>query len=163
MGRWRITALAFTASLLGHASPAWAAEFRHFGYYLLQSHIKLTATSPRNIPIKPVVFHVSTDGISVRVSVDGEEESTSTFEIYRSDGIGHQRSPRGALEVIPGVQATNRAGGELRHLRLCKEFMTITTFPGVSDQTVISHAIAAEPKTAKTSPPAPIDARPATP
>jgi hypothetical protein len=163
MGRWRITPLALAASLLLPSSHAWSAEFRHFGYFLLQSHIKLTGTSPRNIPIKPVVFHVSTDGVSVRVSVDGDEDSTSTFEIYRSDGIGRQRSPRGALEVIPGVQATNRAGGELRHLRLCKEFMTITTFPGVSDQTVISHAIAAEPKTATPSPTDPNDARPTTP
>jgi hypothetical protein len=163
MGRRRITTLALAACLILPSSHTWSAEFHHFGYFLLQSHSKLTGTSSRTIPIKPVVFHVSTDGVSVRVSVDGEEESTSTFEIYRSDGIGRQRAPRGALEVIPGVQAINRTSGELRHLRLCKEFMTITTFPGVSDQTIISHAIAAEPKTAKPSPPPPKDTPPPTP
>lgn len=147
-----MTPLALAACLLLPSSRSWSAEFRHFGYFLLQSHIKLSGATPRNIPIKPVVFHVSTDGVSVRVSLDGDSDSTSTFEIYRSDGIGRQRTPRGALEIIPGIQATNRADGELRHLRLCKEFMTITTFPGVSDQTIISHAIAAEPKTA-TPPP----------
>lgn len=163
MGRRRITPLALAACLLLPSSHSWSAEFRHFGYYLLQSHIKLTGTTQRTIPIKPVVFHVSTDGVSVRVSVDGDEDSTSTFEIYRSDGIGRQRSPRGALEIIPGVQATNRLAGELRHLRLCKEFLTITTFPGLSDQTVISHAIAAEPKTANTPPPDPKASPPTTP
>ena len=141
-----MTCVALAAFLLFPSLPARSAEFRHFGYFLLQSHIKLTGATSRTIPIKPVVFHVSTDGISVRVSVDGEEESTTTFEIYRSDGIGRQRANRGPLEVIPGIQAINRSGGELRHLRLCKEFLTITSFPGVSDQTVISHAIAAEPK-----------------
>ena len=70
-----------------------------------------------------------------------------SFEIYRSDGIGRQRKGSGALEVIPGLQATSNVGGILRHLRLSRESMTITTFPGVSDQTIVSHAIAAEPKT----------------
>lgn len=137
---------AIAACLILSALPARSAEFRHFGYFLLQSRVKLTGATSRSIPIKPVVFHVSTDGISVRVSMDGEEESTTTFEIYRSDGIGRQNSDRGPLEVVPGIQATNRNGGELRHLRLCKDFLTITSFPGVSDQTIISHAIAAEPK-----------------
>lgn len=137
---------AIAACLILSACAARSAEFRHFGYFLLQSRAKVTGVSTRNIPIKPIVFHVSTDGITVRISVDGDEESTSSFEIYRSDGIGRQKSERGALDVIPGIQAISRSGGELRHLRLCKEFLTITSFPGVSDQTVISHAIAAEPK-----------------
>ena len=46
----------------------------------------------------------------------------------------------------------SKAGGVLRHLRLTRESFTITTFPGVSDQTIISHAIAAELKPAATSP-----------
>lgn len=122
-----------------------AEEFRPFGHFLLKSHFKLTGEARREIPIKPVVFHVSTNGVAVKVSVDGQEEDTTTFQIYRSDGISRQRSNRGAIEVVPGVQAMNQSSGELRHLRLCKEFLTITTFPGVSDQTVVIHAIAAEP------------------
>lgn len=156
MGRRRITTLALAICLLLTTSHGWSDDFRLFGYFLLQSRTKLTGSTSRNIPIKTVVFHVFTDGVSVRVSVEGDPESTSTFEIYRSDGIGRQRSPRGALEIIPGIQAINRSSGEFRHLRLCKEFMTITAFPGVSDQTIISHAIAAEPKQApKNSTPTP--------
>lgn len=140
---------ALVALMLASHSDAHASEFRHFGYFLIQSHFKLSGSEQKTIPIKPVVFDVSTDGISVRISVHGEEDSASHFEIYRSDGIGRQRGKRGALEVIPGLQALSKSTGEIRHLRLCKEFLTITTFPGVSDQTVVIHAVAAEPKPIK--------------
>jgi len=103
------------------------------------------------IPMKPLAFRVFTDGTIIKVSTEGDEDSGTTFEIYRSDGIGRQRVEGGALEVIPGLQATSKSGGMLRHLRLSKESMTITTFPAVSDQTIVSYAVAAEPRTAQPS------------
>jgi len=121
-----------------------AVEFRHVGDFLLQSHFKLTGEVMSPIPIKAVVFRVFTDGIVIRVSADGDDEAFTTFEIYRSDGIGRQRSEGGALEVIPGVQAMSRNNNVLRHLRMTAESLTITTFPGVSDQTIVSYAVAAE-------------------
>lgn len=129
-------------------SSAFADEYKHVGDFLLQSHFKLTGQRVTPIPMKPIAFRVFTDGIRIRVTVEGEDESHTTFEIYRSDGIGRQRKGSGALEVIPGLQATSNIGGLLRHLRLSKESLTITTFPGVSDQTVVSYAVAAEPKLA---------------
>ena len=123
-----------------------ATEFKHVGDFLLQAHFKLTGQQVTPIPMKPIAFRVSTDGVRIRVSAEGNEESHSTFEIYRSDGIGRQRQGAGALEVIPGLQAMSNSGGTLRHLRLSRESMTITTFPGVSDQTIVSHAVAAEPR-----------------
>lgn len=125
-----------------------ATEFKHVGDFLLQAQYKLTGQQMTPIPTKPIAFSVSTDGIRVRVTAEGDEEARTTFEIYRSDGIGRQRQGSGALEVIPGLQATSNAGGVLRHLRLSRESMTITTFPGVSDQTIVSHSVAAEPKPA---------------
>lgn len=122
-----------------------ASEFRHVGDYLLQSHFKITGAKMTPIPMKPLAFRVFTDGVEVRVSTEGDEDAHATFEIYRSDGIGRQRSGRGALEVIPGVQATCQTNGVMRHLRLSRESMTITTFPAVSDQTIVSHAVAAVP------------------
>lgn len=139
--------LAFTVFL----TAARADEFKHVGDFLLQAHFKLTGKQVTPIPMKPIAFRVFTDGIRIRVSAEGEEESHTTFEIYRSDGIGRQRKGSGALEVIPGLQATSNVGGILRHLRLSRESMTITTFPGVSDQTTVSHAIAAEPRTGPTA------------
>jgi hypothetical protein len=128
------------------APPLSAAEFKHVGDFLLSAHFKLTGQQVTPIPMKPIAFSVFTDGVRIRVTAEGVEDSHSTFDIYRSDGIGRQRSGAGALEVIPGIQATSNTSGTLRHLRLCREFMTITTFPGVSDQTIVSHAIAAEPR-----------------
>jgi hypothetical protein len=123
-----------------------AAEFKHVGDFLLQSHFKLTGQQVSPIPMKPIAFRVFSDGVRIRVSAEGDEESHTTFDIYRADGIGRQRQGAGALEVIPGLQAMSNAGGTLRHLRLSRESMTITTFPGVSDQTIVSYAVAAEPK-----------------
>jgi hypothetical protein len=134
-----ITALAFSSAVS-------AAEFKHVGDYLLQAHFKLTGQQVTPIPMKPIAFSVFTDGVKIPVTAEGDDDSHSTFEIYRSDGIGRQRQGAGALEVIPGLQAMSNVGGTLRHLRLSRESMTITTFPGVSDQTTVSHAIAAEPK-----------------
>ncbi|MEY3897546.1 MAG: hypothetical protein RLZZ214_3067 [Verrucomicrobiota bacterium] len=125
---------------------ASASEFKHVGDFLLQAHFKITGQQVTPIPMKPLAFSVFTDGVKIRVTAEGDADSHSTFEIYRSDGIGRQRQGAGALEVIPGLQATSNVGGTLRHLRLSREAMTITTFPGVSDQTIVSHAVAAEPR-----------------
>ena len=137
--------LAVLLILFSCLSVARADGFRHVGDFLLESHFKLTGAKVTPIPMKPIAFRVFTDGVRIRVFAEGDEESHTTFEIYRSDGIGRQRQGHGALEVIPGLQATCETGGVLRHLRLSRESMTMTTFPGVSDQTIVSHAIAAEP------------------
>lgn len=139
--------------LLALAAAASASEFKHVGDFLLQAHFKLTGQQMTPIPMKPIAFRVFTDGVRIRVTAEGDEEAHTTFEIYRSDGIGRQRQDSGALEVIPGLQAMSNVGGTLRHLRLSRESMTMTTFPGVSDQMIVSHAIAAEPKleTARTA------------
>ena len=126
----------------------WGLEFRHVGDFLLKSHFKLTGGQMTPVPIKPIAFRVFTDGTRIRVSAEGDDEAHTTFEIYRSDGIGRQHQSSGALEVIPGLQAMSNVGGILRHLRLSRESLTITTFPGVSDQTVVSYSVATEPKIA---------------
>ena len=132
------------------AKAAVAAEFRHLGDYLLKAHFKVSGAELIPIPIKSMTFRVYTDGVTIRVQPEDDEEAHTSFEIYNSDGIGQQRPDSGALEVIPGVQASTDIGGMLRHLRLSKESLTITTFPNVSDQTTVSYAIAAVPK--KTEP-----------
>lgn len=124
---------------------AYGGEFRRIGDYVLRSRTKITGDQVTRITIKPMLLHVSTDGIQVRVFADDEEEAHSTYDIYRSDGIGRQNGRSGILEVIPGVQATSNQGGSFRHLRLTKEALTITQFPGISDQTIITLALAVTP------------------
>jgi hypothetical protein len=137
---------ALTLIFMLHAAFAAAGEFRHVGDYLLKTHFKLISGEMVTIPMKPIAFKVTTDGVTIRISPEGEEEAHTSFDIYRSDGIGQQRPGSGALEVIPGVQASSTKDGTLRHLRLSRESLTITTFPGVSDQTIVSYAVAATPK-----------------
>lgn len=136
-----------TISIIALAAclPSQGEEFRHVGDYLLKSHFKMTGDKVTPIPMKPIAFRVYTDGVTVKVSAEGDDEAHTKFEIYCSDGIGRQRQAGGALEIIPGIQATSTVGGVLRHLRLSAESMTITTFPSVSNQTIVSHSIAAEP------------------
>lgn len=144
-------------TIISALSAVRASEFRHVGDYLLNARYKLTGERVTPVPMKALVLHVFTDGVRIRISAEGDDSAHTTYEIYRSDGIGRQRGGAGALEVIPGLQATCAAGGTLRHLRLTREALTITTFPGVSDQTIVSHAVAAEPT------PAPVSARENTP
>lgn len=144
----RPLSIAFSLML---ASAAVAGEFRHVGDFLLKSHFKITGQRTTPIPMKPFAFRVFTDGVKIKLYAEGDDESHTTFEIYRSDGIGRQRVEGGALEVIPGLQATSHAGGVLRHLRLSRESMTLTTFPAVSDQTIVIYAVAAEPKSVEPS------------
>lgn len=138
--KWRIAAV-----LLGLGLTSLAEEFRHVGDYLLHSHFKLTGDKMTSIPMKPIAFRVYTNGVTIKVATEDDEEAHTKFEIYRSDGISRQRSGGGAIEIIPGLQAISRSAGVMRHLRLSGESMTITTFPGVSNQTIVSHAVAAEP------------------
>lgn len=146
MGRWTITFGLILWTCLACCSPAATDDegYRHVGDYLLKAHFKLTGDKLTPIPMKPIAFRVYTNGVTIKVATEGDEDAHTKFDIYRSDGIGTQRSNGGALEIIPGLQATSTVDGVLRHLRLSAESMTITTFPGVSNQTIVSHSVAAE-------------------
>jgi hypothetical protein len=130
------------AILLSVTAPAGAQEFRHLGDFILKSHLKITDGRVSPIPVKAMAFHVYTDGLTIRVSAEDDPNASTSFDIYRSDGVGRRRAGGGGIEVIPGLQATSRIDGVYRHLRLSSESLTITTFPGVSDQTIVSHAVA---------------------
>lgn len=141
MRSFATTALLIAAGALS----ACAEEFRHIGDFIIDSRIKVTSGQVLPVAIKPLRLSAYTDGISVRISTSGDSESASDYTIYRSDGIGRQKSAGGALEVVPGVQATSKESGIFRQLRLTQDSLTITTFPGVSDQIVVTHARLAPP------------------
>lgn len=132
--------------LLVVAAPAPARgddSFRHIGDFLIESRLKVIGGRVTPVAIKPLRLSAYTDGLSVRISTEGDSGQASEYEIYRSDGIGRQPSPGGALEVVPGVQAVAEHSGVFRQLRLTRDTLTITTFPGVSDQIVVTHAVLA--------------------
>lgn len=133
-----------TLCSLAFALPAIAAggDFASFGNYIVRQQTKITGNGKViQVPIKPLRLSVATDGITVRVSTGSQTDAWSTFTIYRSDGIGRQDRPGGPLEVVPGIQATSGHGGVHKHLRLTRDALTLTTFPGVSDQTIVIHAV----------------------
>ncbi len=115
--------------------------FRHVGDYLVTSRLKVTDAEVTRLAIKPFRLSVFTNGSEVRISASGDEEGGATFEVYRSDGIGRQAVRSAALEIVPGLQASSSQGGLLSHLRLTPSSLTITRFPGVSNQTIITHAV----------------------
>jgi hypothetical protein len=115
--------------------------YQHIGIYQVCSCIKVTDDVVTRVEIKPMILHVTSNGTTIRVSTEGAEAGTSTYEIYRSDGIGRQNGRSGVLEVIPGVQGSSCKDGVMRHIRVSRESLTITRFAGVSNQTVITHAV----------------------
>lgn len=119
---------------------ASAADFRHIGDFVIHSRVKISGDDVVSTAIKPLRLSAYTDGVSVRVSTHDSAEEASEYRIYRSDGIGRQQSPGGPLEVVPGVQAVSEKGDILRQIRLTKDTLTITSFPGVSDQIVVTRA-----------------------
>lgn len=131
--------------IIAGTCAAVAEEFRHIGDFITRSRVKVSAGQIRPVAMKPLVLSVYTDGISVRISTSGDADHATDYTIYRSDGIGRQKGASGALEVVPGVQATSEQAGIFRQLRLTQERLTITSFPGVSDQIVITHAQLAPP------------------
>ncbi|MEM1085042.1 MAG: hypothetical protein AAGI48_13100 [Verrucomicrobiota bacterium] len=138
--------IATTALLIiAGTMAAVAEEFRHIGDFITKSRVKVSSGQILPVAMKPLMLSVYTDGISVRISTNGDSEHATDYTIYRSDGIGRQKGAGGALEVVPGVQATSEQAGILRQLRLTREQLTITSFPGVSDQIVITHARLAPP------------------
>ena len=136
------------SSLLLVAGVAGAAEFRHVGDFIVTSRLKIVRDQALPVTIKPLRLSAYTDGITVRISAEGGLDQASEYAIYRSDGIGRQTSEGGALEVVPGVQALSEKAGIFRQLRMTRDSLTITTFPGVSDQTIVTHAVLAKPPVA---------------
>jgi len=135
-------------------TQAGAAEFGPVGEFIIRSQTKITGTGKViRVPMKPLKLSVSTDGVTIRISTGNQTDAWSSFTIYRSDGIGRQNAPGGPLEVVPGVQATSDHGGVHKHLRLTRDTLTLTVFPGVSDQTLVTHAVLATPS--QDEPPAP--------
>ena len=150
MKRFRTTIVGLLSVVLGFAGAAAAGEFSTMGDYVIHRQVKITGVGKVvDIPMKPLALRVETDGVTVRISTSVENDEWSTFAIYRSDGIGRQTTAGGPLEVVPGVQATSDTGGVHKHLRLTQDTLTLTVFPGVSDQTVITHARLVPPATDK--------------
>jgi len=162
MKHYRPSIVALLAAALGFIGSAAAGEFTPMGEYMILRQMKIAGSGKVvEIPIKPLPIKVETDGVTVRLSADtsSDNDNWSTFKIYRSDGIGRQTAPGGPLEVVPGVQATSDTSGVHKHLRLTRDTLTLTVFPGVSDQTLVTQAKLVAPAESGGAAPPAADAR----
>lgn len=139
------------ALFLALCTISMAEEPRHVGDFQIDQTMKIQGTEVTKVPMKPLRITVTTDGEMLYISTEGEKARAS-YKIYRSDGIGRQTVRGGALEIVPGVQAYAEHGGVLRHIRMTRDELTITTFPGVSNQTIVTHATGVAPKGVPVSP-----------
>ena len=138
-------ALALVAGGAARAQQAAAtpAGFRHVGSFVVRAQLKITDDRVTRVPIKPILIDVFTNGVELRMVAAGRDDASPSYQLYRSDGIGRLNPETGVLEVIPGLQGSSCRDGILRHARVTREALTLTQFAGVSNQTLVTHAVAA--------------------
>lgn len=116
--------------------------FRHIGHYQLKSKLRVERGDVAPVVISPLNYEVYSDGIDLRLycRVAGEDTYT-TFQIYRSDGIGLSRSS-GEIDLIAGVQALNTSAEMVRQISITRNSFTMVKMPPRSHRVIITRAIA---------------------
>lgn len=127
----------------GEERPAkLPAGFRYIGHYKLNSKIRVENGDTMPVVISPLVYRVFSDGIDVRVYCFASgEDSYTTYEIYRSDGIGVARKS-GEIDVVAGVQASCTKGDMVRQLSVTRNSLTMVKMPPRSHRVIVTRAIA---------------------
>ncbi len=145
---WAVAA----GSLRGEEVPAKLPPgFRFIGDYRLNSKIRVETGEVMSVVISPLVYRVYSDGIDVRVYCRAAgEDSFTSYEIYRSDGIGVARKS-GEIDVVGGVQAYCTKGGMVRQLSVTRHSMTMVKIPPRSHRVVVTRAIAMQAGTHESS------------
>ena len=116
--------------------------FRHIGNYQLNPKFRVERGEGTPVVISPLYYQVFTDGIDLRLyySVSGENHFT-TYQIYRSDGIGVSRKS-GEIDLIAGVQALNTSGEMIRQISITRNSFTMVKIPPRSHRVIITRAFA---------------------
>ncbi|MEJ6571526.1 MAG: hypothetical protein QNL01_15545 [Akkermansiaceae bacterium] len=131
----------FSGALHGNDHPAnLPVGFRFIGHYKLNSKIRVENGDTMPVVISPLVYHVYSDGIEVRVyCLTAGEESFTNYEIYRSDGVGVTRKS-GEIDVVAGVQAYCTKGGMIRQLSVTRNSLTMVKMPQRSYRVLVTRA-----------------------
>lgn len=116
------------------------SEFTHIGEYVatLETRVENGVSNP--VVLSPLIYHVYTDGIDIRLyclSVD--DESFSSYRIYRSDGIGLTDAD-GEVSYIAGVQASSMLGDVCRQISVTRESLVMVKIPPRSNRVTIISA-----------------------
>jgi hypothetical protein len=142
--------LFWTLCLVVFPMGAWAEEapenlpagFRLIGHYQMRSKMKVEDSQVMPVEISPLSYRVYSDGIDIRVycSSAGEDSYTS-YQIYRSDGVGVAKSS-GEIEVVAGVQAMCKKGEMLRQISVTRSSLTMVRMPPRSHRVLVTRATA---------------------
>jgi hypothetical protein len=111
--------------------------FREVGKYRVNSSTLLRLGKATELEKGEMVFRVFSDGVDVRLSPDGDDESFISFQIYRNDGVFDETGEN----LLPGLFAFSDQGGVIRHLVVEPRMMTLTKFPISSSNQEIIYAI----------------------
>jgi len=122
------------------------AGFRLIGNYQLKSKIKVENGKSMPVVISPLAYRVYSDGIDVRVYCQSSgEESYTSYQIYRSDGVGIAKSS-GEIQVVAGVQGKCLKGEMLRQVSLTRNALTMVRMPPRSDRVEVTRALSYKPQ-----------------
>ena len=116
--------------------------FRLIGSYQLNSMFRVERGEGSSVVISPLYYQVFTDGIDLRLyhAASGEDQFT-TYQIYRSDGIGVTRKS-GEIDLIAGVQALNTSGDMVRQISVTRNSFTMVKMPPRSHRVIVTRAFA---------------------
>ncbi|MGB1874220.1 MAG: hypothetical protein ACPH5P_02190 [Akkermansiaceae bacterium] len=116
--------------------------FRLIGHYQLKSKLRVERGDVIPVVISPLDYQVFSDGIDLRLYCRAAGEDTyTTFQIYRSDGIGVSRTS-GEIDLIAGVQALNTSAEMVRQISITRNSFTMVKMPPRSHRVIVTRAIA---------------------
>jgi hypothetical protein len=128
------------------------AGFRLIGAYKLNSKMKVEYGQAMPVVISPLTYRVYSDGIDVRVYCrTAGEDSFTSYQIYRSDGVGVSKSS-GEIQVVAGVQAMCKKGEMLRQISVTRNSLTMVRMPPRSHRVLVTRATAIDAKASASAP-----------
>ena len=96
------------------------------------------------VVISPLSYSVYSDGIDVRVyCIKAGDESFTSYQIYRSDGVGVTKAS-GELQVVAGVQGVCKDGDMVRQISVTRGSLTMVKMPPRSHRVLITRATATQ-------------------
>ena len=117
------------------------AGFRFIGHYQMTSKLRVEHGVATPVVISPLRYRVYSDGIDVRVYCRvADEDSYSSFAIYRSDGIGVV-SKSGEIDLMAGVQGYSTKGEMIRQISVTRNSFTMIKTPPRSHRVIITRAV----------------------
>ena len=110
--------------------------FREIGSFQVTNSQLVKLGKATEVNKGEVIFRVFTDGIDIRISPEGKDETFLAFQIYFNGDVFDV----GGENLIPGVKALSDQGKVVRHLDLTAKLLVLTKFPTATNDVEITYA-----------------------